>query len=85
MTLRQFKEIHALQKHVAEFCVRNALIRPFQAIANGIPLNHGINGEMFANVPQERYDIHALSPVQVIHNRGGRRTFKIKERAHLSA
>ena len=79
----QVQEVVRLQQHVAEFGVGDAGV---EARLHRLLLQHQIDGEVLADVPQESDERLLLQPVGIVEHEGPRLfRVEIEEPAHLIA
>ena len=70
MTFVQFGKVVALQQGVGEFGKGNAHIVALDTLFDGFLVQHGVDGEMLADVAQEVEAVHAAEPVGVVGHNG---------------
>ena len=85
MTLVQFGKVVALQQGVGELGEGNTHIVALDTLFDGFLVQHGVDGEMLADVAQEVEAVHAAEPVGVVRHNGGVFAFKAQKRFQLVA
>lgn len=83
MVLDEVLEIQPLEQGVGEFGEADAGAFALQPGFNGILANKVVDGEMFADIPQEGEDIQLVGPVVVVDDLGGVGARKIDKAAGL--
>ena len=79
----QLRKVIRLQDHVGEFGKADTRTFPVDSLLDRFFLDHVIDGEMLADVPEEGQDIETRCPVEIIDNRCRRIALKIDEPTHL--
>ena len=85
MTFVQFGKVVALQQGIGELGKGNAHIVALDTLFDGLFVQHGVDGEMLADVAQEVEAVHAAEPVGVVRHNGGVFAFKAQKRFQLVA
>ena len=70
MTFVQFGKVVALQQGVGELGKGNAHVIAFDTLFDGFFIQHGVDGEMLADVAQEVEAVHAAEPVGIVGHNG---------------
>jgi hypothetical protein len=74
--------VEGLQQLVAEFRVRDALLR--ESGRHGLAIKHAVDAEVLADIPQEFQHRDALGPVIVVHHDGSIRAREVIEALELA-
>ena len=76
----QLGEVVTLQQGIGELGEGNACAVAVDALFDGFFVQHGVDGEMLADVAQEVKAVHAAEPVGIVRHNGGISAFKAQER-----
>ena len=75
----QMQEVVTLQNHVRELGVGNALLTILQTVAHRVLLDHLIDAEVLADIPEHVEVRHRFQPVQIVDHGGGIGSVKIQQ------
>ena len=75
----QMQEVVTLQNHVRELGVGNALLTILQSVAHRVLLDHLIDAEVLADIPEHVEVRHRFQPVQIVDQGGGIGSVKIQQ------
>ncbi len=70
MLSEEVHEVVGLQDHVAEFGVGDALVAVGEALADGVLLDHHVDGEVLADVAEHIEVGDGAEPVEVVDHDG---------------
>ena len=83
MATRQLEEVVRLEQHIAEFGIGDAGTLALKPGPHEVPLDHGVDREVLADVAEKRDGTEVSGPIHVVDDQAALVAFRIHETRYL--